>query len=178
MSIDVEQADRRRRLEAMFREHANAVHAYAWRRTSAASTDDVVSEVFAIAWRRLDDVPEPPLPWLLACARRVLANQRRAQRRAGALRSRLAANYAPRLPADAGDGVLRQALNQLREHDRELLLLVAWEGLEPDQVAAMLGCSKGAVATRLHRARTRLAAALARLEREQQTSSDTQEVLP
>jgi RNA polymerase sigma-70 factor (ECF subfamily) len=121
--------------------------------------------VFAIAWRRLDDVPDPALPWLLACARRVLANQRRGERRFGALRSRLAADRLGPLSTDEGDGQLRQALNELRERDREVLLLVAWEGLEPAEAAAVLGCSRGALAVRLHRARKRLAVALARAER-------------
>jgi RNA polymerase sigma-70 factor, ECF subfamily len=30
--------------------------------------DDIVSETFLVVWRRLDDVPESPLPWLLAVA--------------------------------------------------------------------------------------------------------------
>lgn len=177
MSVGVDQSERRRRLEVLFREHANAVHAYARRRTRAASADDVVSEVFAIAWRRIDDVPDPPLPWLLVCARRVLANQRRGERRVAALRSRLTANRVPPLPTDEGDGVLRQALNQLREHDREVLLLTAWEGLGLDEAATVLGCSKGAAAVRLHRARKRLEAALARIE-SQQSDTNAQEVLP
>ncbi len=125
MSLSVHEAGRRRRLEALFHEHADAVHAYALRRIDAASADDTVSEVFAVAWRRLDEVPGAALPWLLACARRVLANQRRGQRRAGSLRSRLAADRPPALPTDESDGLLRQALNQLRERDREVLLLTA-----------------------------------------------------
>lgn len=162
--MGVSEQERRQRLEALYREHADAVHAYARRRIDAASADDTVSEVFAIAWRRLDRVPDPARPWLLACARRVLANQRRGQRRAGALRSRLAAGRMPALPVDEGDGRLRRALNQLRPRDREVLLLVAWEELEPAEAAAALGCSQGTLAVRLHRARRRLEAALAGLE--------------
>lgn len=160
----MEEADRRRSLEALFRAHAEAVHAYARRRTSAANADDVLSEVFAVACRRLDDLPAEPLPWLLACARRVLANQRRGARRSGALRARLAGAVGPRLPADDGDGLLRTALNQLSARDREILLLSAWEGLGPAELATVLGCSRGAAVTRLHRARKRLEAGLERLE--------------
>ena len=41
--------------------------------------EDAVAETFAVAWRRVDHLPEPDvaLPWLLAIARRVLANQHR-----------------------------------------------------------------------------------------------------
>lgn len=165
-------------MEALFREHADAVHAYASRRAGAGSADDVVSEVFAVAWRRIDDVPDPALPWLLGCARRVLANQRRGERRAGALRSRLASSQACPLTTDEGDGLLREALNELGGRDREVLLLTAWEGLGPAETAIVLGCSKGAAAVRLHRARKRLEAALARIESRQPDHANAQEVLP
>jgi RNA polymerase sigma-70 factor, ECF subfamily len=177
MRVVVEQIDQRRRLEALFREHADAVHAYARRRSSAAVADDVVGEVFVIAWRRIDEVPDPALPWLLGCARRVLANQRRSERRVGALRSRLAANQPRALPADEGDGMLRQALNALREPDREVLLLTAWEGLSPSEVATVLGCSKATMDVRLHRARKRLETSLAQIERAR-IDPNAQEILP
>ncbi|MDQ6820764.1 MAG: RNA polymerase sigma factor [Actinomycetota bacterium] len=163
--MGMNEAERRRRLEALFDEHAGLVRAYARRRIDAASADDAVSEVFAIACRRLEDVPDAALPWLLACARRVLANQRRGEHRVAALRSRLAANSSPALPDGRGDGLLTRALNELAERDREVLLLTAWEGLGPAQAASMLDCSRGTLAVRLHRARRRLEAAPPRLER-------------
>lgn len=176
MSLNVDDTARRRRLETLFHEHADAVHAYARRRIDAASADDTVSEVFAIAWRRLEEVPDAALPWLLGCARRVLANQRRGERRAGALRSRLAARRPPALATDVGDGLLRQALNELRGRDREVILLTAWEGLTPAEAAAVLGCSRDALAVRRHRARKRLEATLARLETAA-TATETMEAL-
>jgi RNA polymerase sigma-70 factor (ECF subfamily) len=54
------------------------------------------------------------------------------------------------------------ALASLPEPDRELLMLVAWEGLETREIAQLLGARPGTVVVRLHRARRRLAAALAR----------------
>jgi len=50
----------------------------------------------------------------------------------------------PGLPGDEGDAPLRRALNGLRERDREVLLLIAWEGLGPEEAAVVLGCSRGA----------------------------------
>ena len=47
----------RERLEALFADHAAAVRAYALRRADAATADDIVSEVFVVACRRLDAVP-------------------------------------------------------------------------------------------------------------------------
>lgn len=156
----VDEISRRLLLESLFAEHAAAVRAYALRRTDPASADDVVSEVFVVAWRRLDDLPrEAVLPWLLGCARRVLANQRRGQKRALALGDRLA-----REPAAGGlpstDLGLAEALMSLREEDRELLMLIAWEGLKPGEAAGVLGCSPAVVGMRLSRARRRLARAL------------------
>src|SRR5436309_11328259 len=117
----------RERLEALFADHAAAVRAYALRRADAATADDIVSEVFVVACRRLDAVPsDNALPWLLGCARRVLANQQRGGRRREALGHRLA-SAAPRPeagPPPSPDGVLARALAALSEGDRELLMLV------------------------------------------------------
>jgi RNA polymerase sigma-70 factor (ECF subfamily) len=159
----VTEEERSRRGEDLFVAHAVAVRAYARRRIDPASADDVVGEVFAIAWRRGEDVPADALPWLLGCARRVLANQRRGARRREALVERLVRRRSPgaAMPGEeGGDGVVIRALAQLREADREVLMLIAWEGLEPEPAAAALGCSRGALAVRLHRARRRLEAAL------------------
>ncbi len=155
--------DRQTRFEDLYRAHAGVVRAYAVRRArSDAIADDVVSDVFLVVWRRLDDVPDQPVPWLLAIARRALANRRRSERRAAALSDRLASLRRPVAASpETGDRLL-DALASLPEPDRELLMLVAWEGLEPREIAQLLGARPGTVVVRLHRARRRLAAALAR----------------
>lgn len=153
------------RLGTLFAEHARAVRAYALRRADAATADDVVSEVFVVACRRLPDVPADALPWLLGCARRVLANEERGGRRRAALTKRLAGeSRGSQAAAQSPDGVLARALADIGARDREVLMLVAWEDLEPARAARVLGCSRGALAVRLHRARRRLADALAREE--------------
>src|SRR5262249_4080049 len=53
------------------------------------------------------------------------------------------------------------ALCQLRDEERELLLLIAWEGLDAAGIAAVVGCSRNAARIRVHRARRRFARALA-----------------
>jgi RNA polymerase sigma-70 factor (ECF subfamily) len=60
-----------------------------------------------------------------------------------------------RLDAEAQRRRLRSALHTLSDSDRELLLLVAWEGLTSAEAAAVLGISKVAARSRLHRARHR-----------------------
>ena len=168
--------DDRGRLEALFAEHARAVRAYALRRCDAATADDVVSDVFVVACRRHEDVPADALPWLLACARRVLANQARSGRRQVALGARVAEaeRAAPAgEPPESPDGALARALRTLSERDRELLMLIAWEELAPARAARVLGCSRGTLAVRLHRARARLAAALTREEAAVRTCTPT-----
>jgi RNA polymerase sigma-70 factor, ECF subfamily len=158
--------DERRAREARFTRlydaHYSAVRAYAWRR-GPDEADDVVAETFTIAWRRLDDVPPEALPWLIGVARKVLLNLRRGERRRLEREAR-DADPAPASPFTSAleeGSSLRGVLERLPERDREILLLVAWDGLDRAALAAVLGCSKTAVAVRLFRARKRLAAALA-----------------
>lgn len=153
------------RVEAVFREHYEAVLAYAQRRAPSPLADDVAAEVFAVAWRRADRIPDEPLPWLLGVARRVLATQRRSLTRRERLRRRLLDRSAGVPEAEAAGGeLLSSALSGLSERDREAVLLVAWEGLTPAEAAAVLGITATAFSVRLHRARRRLRIALSRDE--------------
>jgi RNA polymerase sigma-70 factor (ECF subfamily) len=157
--------DRRRRLEELFAQHSGAVRAYARRRLPAGAADDVVSDVYVVAWRRLEHCPDDALPWLLGCARRIIANQRRSARRQAALFERLSRepSSTPGVQASA-DSVLSEAMAALSGGDREVLMLVAWEGLDLQRAARTVGCSRAAFAMRLHRARRRLAAAMVRID--------------
>jgi RNA polymerase sigma factor (sigma-70 family) len=160
--VDVEVEERRRRLEVLYREHADEVFGFVRRRAGASAAEDVLMEVFVVACRRLDDVPERPLPWLLGCARKILANQRRTEMRAEALTLRLKETAADRGLDERAADVLGTALSALGSADQEILLLSSWEGLGPAELASVLGCSRGAATVRLHRARQRLRAALNR----------------
>lgn len=149
------------RFDRIYEEHATAVLAYALRRCDAGRADDVLSDVFLTVWRRLDDVPAEPRAWLLGVARRVLSNQHRALRRQEAVRERLRAHAPTFSGSDLGGGDLAGALEALSERDRELLLLIAWDGLSPQEAAGVLGIRAGALSMRLSRARARLRVALA-----------------
>lgn len=152
----------REEFEQLYRQRAGAVLAYARRRTTQAAADDVVADVFLIAWRRLDDVPAEPLPWLLGVARRVLANQRRGEYRGAALRDRIRGQQVAGVRSahsDDGPSAVVRALWSLGASDQELLMLIAWDRLTRAQAAEALGISVGTLAVRLHRARRRLAKA-------------------
>ena len=154
-------ADRRARFERIFDTNYRAVCAYALRRARRAEAEDAVAETFLVAWRRLDQVPPEAKTWLLGVARRVLANQHRAARRRHALAERLAGEPAVVAEPSADSPVL-EALARLADNDRELLLLIAWDGLSTEEAAEALGCTAVALRVRLHRARRRLRAELQR----------------
>lgn len=139
--------------------------AFARRRADLEVAREVAAETFAVAWRRVAEVPDEPRAWLLGVARRVLANRRRGERRGRALVARLVALGAPAAPDPVdlvgGDLGLRDGFAALSARDREILALVAWEGLAPAEVAQVLGISAPMASARLHRARARLRLALA-----------------
>ena len=148
----------RDRLEELFRAHEPTVVAYVRRRAPESAVEDIVAETFLVAWRRLGQVPDPALPWLLGVARRVLAGHRRGESRRRKLDSRLAATQSRALPRWAEDGEDRAtlALASLPEKDREALTLIAWEGLSPSEAAIVLGEPAGRFRVRLHRAKRRI----------------------
>jgi RNA polymerase sigma-70 factor, ECF subfamily len=161
--------ERRLRFELLYAKHAPAVKAYVLRRSDPSTADDVVAEVFVVCWRRFEEIPIDPLPWLLGVARRVLSTQRRGERRRVALQDRLAhttghpvARMEDEALAGIADTALAAALARLGESDRELLLLIAWEGLSPAQAANVLGVKPSTARVRLLRARRRLTRLLSR----------------
>ena len=158
--------DRRDQFEALYAEHHAAIYVYVYRRLPAALSEvpDVVAEVFAVTWRRLDEMPagaETRL-WLFGLARHLLLNHRRGQRRRRRLFDRLSreASTVPQATAmaDGGDAWLVAAIERLPDAYREALRLVSWEGCSHAEAAAVLGCSVNAVALRLHKAKARLQA--------------------
>jgi RNA polymerase sigma factor (sigma-70 family) len=155
-------AAQEQRFADLYQQHYRAVLAYFLRRTSTdADATDATAETFAIAWRRIDRLPELPLPWLYGIARRVLANQQRSERRRARLHQRLQETFVAADPVDAQRAALLiDALASLSKNDRELLLLAAWEGLAPREIAQVLNVPATVISVRLHRARNRLRARL------------------
>lgn len=157
------QADREAIVEQLWESCHRQVLAYALRRTDAASAHDVVAETFLAVWRRSGQIPDPPLPWLLGIARRVLANRRRGDARRAAVAQRIVEQAQPQTPTGLDpDRPLLRALAALSDNDREALLLVAWDGLTSSEAAEVLGCSRATFDAAAHRARRRLTRELAR----------------
>jgi RNA polymerase sigma-70 factor (ECF subfamily) len=159
--------DRRERFEAVYRELYAPICGYTLRRTrDPEDAAEAIAETFTTLWRRFDRCPQGDelRPWLFGVARRVIANQHRGDRRRSALGERLVASFdeAAFDAVEAPDetSALARAFAALNESDRELLSLVAWEGLTRKELAVALGTTPAVVRLRLHRARKRLRQAL------------------
>lgn len=157
---------REARFRRIYERHYASLLAYALRRApDRAEAQDVVADAFLVLWRRLGDAPEDDeqiLPWLYGVIHRVLANRLRARQRQERLTERFAQMLADEatleeIASHRQDAQrLLQALLELSERERELLLLSAWERLPTSELARVFGCSENAAAIRLHRARKRL----------------------
>lgn len=142
--------------DGLFTTHAPAIHRFVLRRAARSDADDLTADVFATAWRRRDDVPaEAELPWLYRTAGFVVANHHR-KHRPVPLYSVPDEGDAetPRWGDDADD--VRQVLSALSPRDQRILLLTAWDGLSGDQLAEVLGITRGGADAALSRARSRL----------------------
>ncbi|MDE3720048.1 RNA polymerase sigma factor [Nocardiopsis sp. N85] len=145
---------------ALFERHYDAVYSYARRRVGPDLADDVASEAFVVAWRRREKVPEGrELPWLYACARRITLAKLREVRDRGEVATPPEELWRSSRD-DAEQVVHRQAalaaLAGLSDTDRELVMLVTWEGLSSREAARVVGCAPVTARGRLHRARRRL----------------------
>lgn len=155
---------RNQRFEALFGSSYARVFSFTLRRTRDRDlTEEIVAETFLIAWRRIEDLPSEPLPWLFGTARRVLANHVRHTERRSRHGVAVPLEYVelgdpssspPEQIADRQAFVT--AFAAIRAEDREVLAMIAWDGLSSREAAEVLGCTTAAFSLRLHRARRRL----------------------
>jgi RNA polymerase sigma-70 factor, ECF subfamily len=154
-------------LRSLFDECSTRVFAYASRHVDSGAVPDVLSEVFLVAWRRIDEIPEDPLPWLLVVARNTINNRRRGIARQQRLADELVNLRRSSTATPGADEVALErramlaALLDLSRVEREAVLLTGWDGLTVAQAAQVAGCSRRAFELRLHRARNRLRRLLA-----------------
>lgn len=126
---------------------------------SRAEAEDVLQEVFLQAWQKAADFDESrgrPFTWLVTLARSRAIDRLRSL---GA-RDRLAtasAREATEEVADAADDailseqseIVREALKELPEDQRQVLLLAYFEGFTQSEIAGRLGAPLGTVKTRM-----------------------------
>jgi RNA polymerase sigma factor (sigma-70 family) len=158
--------------EIFDRYHAE-IHGYVSRRLGPSLADDVASETFLVAFsrrQRYDVARADARPWLYGIASNLVARHRRAEARHYRALARAvvvdsvdgdAERIAGRVDAWTMRGRLAAALIEIRNRDREVLLLVAWAQLTCEEAARALGIPAGTARSRLNRARKRTRAALA-----------------
>lgn len=156
-------------LARLFAEFSVPLTRFAIRRVGDAAAADVVGETFLVAWRRRHDIPrDRPGPWLYATAGFVIKHELRSGQRHASLRDRVVSEAVALGLYDDPAGLVadrllvQQALAELSEPDQELLRLIEWDRLSPSDTAAVLGCTAATLKVRLHRARRRFAANLAK----------------
>lgn len=158
------------RFGALYDRHAATVFRYV-RSRLGPDADDAVGDTFAIAFRireRFDaSAGSSALPWLLGIATKVIAKHRDTERRWLRPTPIDAPHHEDEL--DDSDARLDDArltswlaasLAQLRRRDRDTLLLFVVGDLSIEEVARALDVAPGTIKSRLHRARTILAAQL------------------
>jgi RNA polymerase sigma-70 factor, ECF subfamily len=155
---------------AAFDSHGAALLRFARRRMDSEDAAwDVVSDTFTAAWRNWSRRPgdDALLPWLYAIAANAVRNYHRAAGRQRRLVNRLSMQQPGAPGPDLAEEVLDRAavaaaFARLSPADREVLSLVAWEGLtDARAIGLVLGLRPGTVRGRVHRARRRLRELLA-----------------
>ena len=148
--------------EPLVERHTQALYAYLARRLPALA-DDLLAEVWLAAYAgraTFDPDRGPARGWLFSIARNTVNNHLRRP-------AVLPLGYESaedgtweavdaRLDAQRAAPALRDALRSLPILERELLLMVALDGLSPTEAAAALDIPAGTARSRLHRARARL----------------------
>lgn len=149
------------RLGTLFDRHHRRIYRFCLRLTGdPAASEDLVQDIFmrVLRYRRTYRGDRDFLPWLYRLAR----NATNDHFRRGARRRESPAEIPERASDEPGpwqglEGredvrLLRRALLELPLARREVLVLSRFEERRYDEIAALLGCSVGAVKVRVHRA--------------------------
>ena len=163
-SIEDSPEFRRERFSILYNDLYDDLWRYVQRRSiNTEEARDTLSEVFLVAWRRLEDIPagKEARLWLFGVARNLVKTSWRKRKRSGDLLVRIGSEMSTKGTTDEeldNSGVLKivNALQFLSENDQEILRLLAWEDLSHKEISVVLGCSENAVAIRIRRARVRL----------------------
>lgn len=131
---------------------------------SETDTFDLIQDIYLRAFQAVTQFrgDASPATWLY----RIAINEARQFLRSTARRREIVAELQPAQTFPSAETVadaqmdIQAALTSLGSQDREILLLRYQEGLDYNDIAAILDCAPGTVASRLHRARQQLQPAL------------------
>ena len=154
--------------ESLYREHVDRVARWVERLAGPTlDTEDIVHEVFAIAYERLSSFrgDSSLTTWLFSIADRVIRYRRRKERWRRWLSGsaeETAGELASPLPDPAREVerlqdtlTVYRVLDRLSERDRQIIILCEIEEMSADEVAELLDIEPGNARLRLHRARGR-----------------------
>jgi RNA polymerase sigma-70 factor (ECF subfamily) len=159
----------------LFDLYARRIHRYVTRRLGTSEADDLVGQTFLIAFERRQRYAAASvgaLPLRYGIATNLIHRKRRDEVRQYLAYSRsqpaavdqhtapFAADVAARVDAASAARILTGVLAGLRQAERDVLLLYAWEDLGYAEIAEALNVPIGTVRSRLHRARRALRSAL------------------
>jgi RNA polymerase sigma-70 factor (ECF subfamily) len=133
----------------------------AWLCRDKAIAEDVVQEALLRAWKSLDALRDDAAakPWLLTIVRRENARYFERRRLETVDIDNLSASQAALLAEQPDEQLdeLREAIYKLEDDYREPLVLQVLMGYSTNEIAELMELKQGAVLTRLHRARHKLA---------------------
>lgn len=154
--------------DSLFRSARDDVFAYvATLLRDRSAAEDVTAQAFERAYRKRGSYNArkgPERAWLFGIARNAAIDELRRRRRSAPLAAD-PPDPAAADPTDEADlavrrTLLRQALAQLEDRDRELIALKFHAGLDNSEIAALLGVSVSNAGTLVHRAVTKLRKAM------------------
>ncbi|APF40261.1 RNA polymerase sigma factor [Neomicrococcus aestuarii] len=143
-------------IDSLYHRHAVTVQRFIYRRVfNVDDANELTNDVFRVAWQKQQEGTEVDIAWLIVTAKNLILNVQRGSYREVRLRDRLKENaLLTGRPHESGiSAEVGEVLDQLKERDREILILAYWDGLRGADLAKVLDCSEGTASTRLNRAR-------------------------
>lgn len=144
---------------SIFEANQDAVYGFAWRMTGSPDTaEDIAQDCFLqllAAPAKYDDARGSMRAWLLGMARNLILKRWRLEGRWSPLDDEEFA--VDPLPGDCrADEQVAIAVQSLPPLQRELLILIEYEGMTLEEAAHAVAAEVGTVKARLHRARNNL----------------------
>jgi RNA polymerase sigma-70 factor (ECF subfamily) len=145
--------------QSIFEANRNAVYGFAWRMTgSTEAAEDIAQDCFLQLLkspRHYDSSRGPIRGWLLGIARNLILKRWRAEGHWTSLDDDAFA-VDPPLSDCRVDEKVAHAVQSLPPLQREVLILVEYEGMTLEEAAHAVDADVGSVKARLHRARSNL----------------------
>ena len=160
-------------IQAAFEQHKDAVYRFAWRMSgSASAAEDITQDAFMGLLRhpdRFDPARGSLRAFLLGTARNLALKRWRSEHRHEPLDDDAMAAATVDLDRGPIGDIVGRAVQALVPLQREVVILVEYEGLTLAEVALAVDADVGTVKSRLHRARENLRRTLAPLRSRQPT---------